>query len=144
MNQAHRKGRARVVALAEKHNLPRPRVADGLEQAFVALDVIGEAELGRRDAELPGGAAVTQVAGQRDLEAAAETETVDHGERGLARGLDGMQHPVEQLVVAGDGAAPRADLLELGDVVAGGEALDSRAVKSDAASARVIVAAAHG
>src|SRR5260221_11254053 len=132
MNQAHRKGRARVVALAEKHNLPRPRVADGLEQAFVALDVIGEAELGRRDAELPGGAAVTQVAGQRDLEAAAETETVDHGQRGLARVLDGMQHPVEKLAEAGAGAAPRADLLEPADVGAVAAGLHSPGADSDA------------
>ena len=65
----------------------------------MALDVVGEAELRRRDAELRRLAAVAQVAGERDLEPAADAEAVDHRHRGLARILDRVQHLVEQAVV---------------------------------------------
>ena len=52
VHQPHGERFVGVVAPAEEHDLPRARVADGLEQAPVPFDVVGEAELRRGDAEL--------------------------------------------------------------------------------------------
>src|SRR5207302_10530123 len=124
-------------------DLARASVAHGLEQALVALDVVGEAELRRRDAELRRGAAIAQVAGERDLDAAAEAEAVDHRERRLRRPLDGVQHAVEEIVVVRYGAAIRASLLKLGNVRAGGEGLRAGAAKCDTAHLGISVEAIH-
>ena len=99
VHQSHRQRLLGGVAPAEEHDLPRARVAHGLEQPLVPLDVVGEAELRRRDGELRALPAVAQVAGERNLEPAAHAEAVDHRDRGLARVLDGVQHLVEQAVV---------------------------------------------
>ena len=108
VHQPHGERLVGGVAPAEEHDLARARVADRLEQPLVALDVVGEAELRRRDAELRRRAAVAQVAGERDLQAAAHAEAVDHRERGLARILDRVQHLVEETVVLGDRTLVRA------------------------------------
>src|SRR3954454_21507010 len=57
MHEAHVDRGLRIVATAEEHDLARERVADGLEEPLVPLDVVGEPELRRRNAELRGSAA---------------------------------------------------------------------------------------
>ena len=143
MNQSHPKNLVGGVAPAEEHDLARPRMTHGLEQALVALDVVAKAELRRRDAELRRLPAVAQVAGERDLHAAAQAIAVDHRHRRLERALDRMQHAVEQAVVLGDRQALRAVLLELRDVGAGGEGFRARAPKHHAAHLVVGVEAFH-
>ena len=143
MHEAHRQPLRGVIAPAEEHDLARARVAYGLEQALVPLDVVGEAELRRRNGELRRLAAIAQVARERDLEAAAHAEAVDHRQRGLARVLDRMQHLVEQAVVLRHRLPLGADLLELGDIGACGEGFVSRAAKRDDAHFGVDVELPH-
>src|SRR5258708_39515993 len=64
LHQAHGRGLVGLVAPPEQHDLAGARMADRLHQALMALDVVGEAELRRRDAELRGGPAVAHVAGE--------------------------------------------------------------------------------
>ena len=89
-----------------------------LAQPGVAVD---QAELGRRHPQLGAGGADPQVAGDRQLEAAAEAVAVDrrHGRPGMGgdrlhRGVEGVGD--ERLGVALEGL-----LGDRGDVVAGGE-----------------------
>ena len=109
----------------------------------MALDVVAEAELRRRDAELRGLAAVAQVASKRDLHAAAQAVAVDHGERGLERVLDRVQHAVEEIIVLGYRAAVRAHVFEFRNIRAGGEGLAAGAAKGDAAHLGIAVEFGH-
>src|SRR5260221_151697 len=118
-------------------------MSDGLHQALMPLDVVGEAELRRRDAELRGGAAVAQVAGKRDLDAAAQAIAIDHRHGRLGRALDRMQHAVEQIVVLGHRTALGPVFLEFGDVGAGGKGLGAGAAKCDATHLGISVEARH-
>ena len=143
MHQPHGECLVGVVAPAEEHDLARARMADGLHQALMALDVVGEAELRRRDAELRRGAAVAQIAGERDLDATAQAEAVNHCQARLGRALDGVQHAVEEVVVLGHRAALGAPFFKFRDIRAGGERLGTRAAKGDAAHFVVGVEALH-
>src|SRR5690606_10211768 len=134
----------RAIAAAEEHDLPGTRMAHGLDEPLVALHVVREAELCRRNGELGRGAAIAQVAGKGDLEAAAHAEAVDHGEGGLARALDRVEYLVEQAVVRRHGGAFGAVALELGDVRAGSEGLLAGAAEHDAAYRRIGVESLHG
>jgi len=127
MHQPHGERLRCRIAPAEKHDLSRTRVTHGFQQALVALDVVGEAELRCRDAELRRGAAIAQVAGKRHLEPAAHAKAVNHRHAGLERVLDRVQHAVEQIVILGNRAALGARLVEFRDVGAGGERLGTGA-----------------
>ena len=143
VHQSHRQRLVGLVAPAEEHDLPRARMADGLEQALVPLDVVGEAELRRRDAELRRSRAVAQVAGERDLHPAAEAVAVDHRHRGLERALDRVQHAVEQVVVLPYGLFVGALRVEFGDIGPCRERLGAGAAERHAAHLRVGVELLH-
>ena len=121
MHERHAERLGGGIPASEEHDLARMRVSHGLDQALVPFHVVGHAELRRGNAELRRPAAIAQVAGERDLEAAAEAEAVDHREGRLARVLNGMEDFVEQPVVLRDRSLLGAVFLELGDVGAGGE-----------------------
>ena len=143
MHQSHGERLRCRIAPAEEHDLPRARMAHGFQQALVALDVVGEAELRRRDAELRRFAAIAQIAGERHLETAAHAEAVNHRDRRLERALDRVQHAVEEVVILGDRAALRARFVEFRDVGAGGERLGAGAAERDAAHLAIGVEARH-
>jgi hypothetical protein len=63
------------------------------------------------------------VAGQRDLAAAADAETGDRGDRGFVQLGDGAFAVVHRLAVVGGAFRAAAQGRELGDVGAGGEVL---------------------
>ena len=116
-----RSARAALEVAAGEEQLLGPREPDRVEELAQAGVAVDQAELRRRHPQLGAGGADPQVAGDRQLEAAAEAVAVDrgHGRPGvvgdrLHRGVEGMGD--ERLGVALEGL-----LGDRGDVVAGGE-----------------------
>ena len=143
VHESHRQRLVGLVAPSEEHDLPRARMADGLEQALVPLDVIGEAKARRRHAELRRSRAVAQVAGERDLHPAAKTVAGDHRHRRLERALDRVKHAIEQVVVLPYGLFIGALRVEFGDIGPCRERLGAGAAERHAAHLRVGVELLH-
>src|SRR6185503_9330224 len=96
VDQSHIERLLSIIPPPQKHEFTSARMADRLKQTLMAFDVVADAKLCGRNGELGRRAAVTQIAGQRELEPAAEAEAMDHCDRRLRCSLDRIQDLIEK------------------------------------------------
>jgi hypothetical protein len=135
VDEAEVVGRLRVDHVARQDQLHRLTLADESREALGSAAAGDDAEVDLGLAEARRLARDADVARERQLAAAAETEAVNHGDDGLGEGIDGGEERAPGHHVAlRDGGAP----LELTDVGARDESLLARAGDDDDADGLVL------
>ena len=92
IDQPERLGPARVDGLAGQHQRHRLHRIDQTREARGAAEAGMQAEHHLRKAKARAVDRNARLAGQRDFEAAAEAEAVDHGDRRNLQGFEAIDH----------------------------------------------------